>query len=267
MVGGASRTAYMAANGIVPIGILSLLLVSAQAVTAITSERDIGALDLLLVTDITPQEFIFGKLWGIVYNTKEFLIPPLLLGVVYAAYSLLATPPRAHPELAFSRNLESLVCIDLGIAVALSFAAVLGVHVALRNSNSQVAVLNTLGTIFFLSAGTGICISLILINGRFESQWFSFVFFLAAGIGGLWWVLNGDRPSAALTLASWLCPPAVFYAVTNILVAKPGTEESGDPLMPFLVIGGSFGFAIAAMLVPLLSEFDVALGRTTAAQD
>jgi ABC-type Na+ efflux pump permease subunit len=267
VVQGAHRTPYMAANGIVPIGILSLLLVSAQAVTAITSERDVGALDLLLVTDITPTEFIFGKLWGILYNTKEFLIPPLLLGIVYAAYSLLATPPKAHPEMAFSRNLESLICINLGVAVALSFGAVLGVHVALRNANSQVAVLNTLGTIFFLSAGTGVCISLILINGRFESQWFSFVFFLAAGIGGLWWVLNGDRPSAALTLASWLCPPAVFYAVTNILVAKPGTEESGDPFLPFLVISGAFGFAIAAMLVPLLSEFDVALGRTTAAQE
>jgi ABC-type transport system involved in multi-copper enzyme maturation permease subunit len=265
--GGANRTAYMAANGIVPIGILSLLLVSAQAVTAITSERDIGALDLLLVTDITPREFIFGKLWGILYNTKEFLIPPILLGFIYAAYSLLATPPRLHPELAFTANLESLICIDLGIVVALAFAAVLGVHVALRNSNSQVAVLNTLGTIFFLSAGTGVCISLIMINGRFESQWFSFVFFLAAGVGGLWWVLNADRPSAALTLASWLCPPAVFYAVTNILVARPGTEESGDPLLPFLVIVGAFGFTIAAMLVPLLSEFDVALGRTTAAQD
>jgi hypothetical protein len=267
VIGGANRTGYMAANGIVPIGILSLLLVSAQAVTAITSERDIGALDLLLVTDITPREFIFGKLWGILYNTKEFLIPPLILGFVYAAYSLLATPPRAHPELAFSRNLEALFCIDVGVAVALSFAAVLGVHVALRNSNSQVAVLNTLGTIFFLSAGTGVCISLILINGRFESQWFSFVFFLAAGIGGLWWVLNGERPSAALTLASWLLPPAVFYAITNILVGKPGTDESSDPFMPFLVIGTAFGFAIAAMLVPLLSEFDVALGRTTAAQD
>ncbi len=106
-----------------------------------------------------------------------------------------------------------------------------------------------------------------MINGRFESQWFSFVFFLAAGVGGLWWVLNADRPSAALTLASWLCPPAVFYAVTNILVARPGTEESGDPLLPFLVIVGAFTFTIAAMLVPLLSEFDVALGRTTAAQD
>jgi hypothetical protein len=55
----------------------------------------------------------------------------------------------------------------------------------------------------------------------------------------------------------------MFYCVVNILIAKPGTEESADPLMPFLSLGGAFGFAIAAMLVPLLSEFDVALGRTT----
>ena len=48
-----------------PVAILSLLLVSAQAVTAITSERDGGALDLLLVTDLSPKEFIFGKLLGI----------------------------------------------------------------------------------------------------------------------------------------------------------------------------------------------------------
>jgi hypothetical protein len=49
----------------------------------------------------------------------------------------------------------------------------------------------------------------------------------------------------------------------NLLVAKPGSQETADPLLPFLVIAGAFGFAIAAMLVPLLSEFDVALGRTT----
>jgi len=261
------RTPYFAARGLVPVGILSLLLVTAQAVTAITSERDSGALDLLLVTDLTPNEFIFGKLWGILYNSKEYLIPPLLLGLVYAYFSLLATPPRAHPELALSRNIESLVCIDIGALVLIAFVAVLGVHVALRTINSQLAVINTLGTVFFLTVGTLICIYLILINGKFESQWFSFVFFLAAGIGGLWWVLSADRPSAALTLASWLCPPAVFYSVTNILIAKPGTEESGDPMMPFLVVTGAFGFAIAAMLIPLLSEFDVALGRTTAGQE
>ena len=109
------------------------------------------------------------------------------------------------------------------------------------------------------------CIYLILINGgTFEYQWVSFSLFLIAGIGGLWWVLSGDRPSPALTLASVLLPLAVFYCVTNVLVAKPGSQESADPLMPFLVIALPFGFAIAAMLVPLLSEFDVAFGRTRA---
>jgi hypothetical protein len=56
----------------------------------------------------------------------------------------------------------------------------------------------------------------------------------------------------------------MFYCVVNILIAKPGTDESADPLVPFLALGMAFGFAISAMLVPLLSEFDVALGRTTA---
>src|SRR5260370_7135291 len=91
---------------------------------------------------------------------------------------MLATPPRAHPELALSKNVEALLCIEMGAVILMGFACVLGVHVALRNVNSQSAIVNTLATIFFLSAGTGFCIKLILINSRFESQWFAFIFFL-----------------------------------------------------------------------------------------
>jgi hypothetical protein len=247
------RPAFAAAYGLVPVGILSMLLVTAQAVTAITSERDTGALDLLLVTDLTPNEFIFGKVGGILYNTKEYLIPPLLLAAVYAWYGLLATPPKTHPEFLQSMNAESLFCVDMAIVVLLAFAIVLGIHVALRLQNSRLAVTNALGTVFFLSVGTLVCISLILINGRFEYQWASFILFLAAGIGGLWWVLSADRPSGALTLASWACPIVVFYSVTNILVAKPGTEESADPWKAFILVVLAFGLAIRAMLVPLLS--------------
>ncbi|HXG12889.1 MAG TPA: ABC transporter permease [Gemmataceae bacterium] len=257
------REPFAAAFGLVPIGILSLLLIAAQAVTAITSERDIGALDLLLVTDLTPQEFIFGKLGGICYNTLIYVLPPLVLAGVYAWLGWLATPPRNHPELLAARNIEALVCVVLAALVLEAFAMVLGVHVALRNQNSRLAVINTLGTVFFLSVGTLLCIELIVIHGQFEYQWLSFIFFLAAGIGGLWWVLSGDRPSAALTLASWVCPLAMYYTVTTIVIGKPGSPESADPVLPFLVITGAFGFTLAAMLVPLLSEFDVALGRTT----
>jgi hypothetical protein len=261
------RAPFAAAYGLIPVGVLSLLLVTAQATTAITSERDIGALDLLLVTDLTPKEFIFGKLLGIVYNTKEYLLPPLLLAGVYAYYGYLATPPKGHEYLRASMNATSLLCVIGAGLVLEGFAMVLGVHVALRNPNSQVAILNALSTIFFLSVGTLVCIALILINRRFEYQWTSFVFFLIAGVGGLWWVLNGDRPSGALTWAAWFCPLAVLYTVMNIVVARPGSQESADPLIPFLVIGGAFGFAIAAMLVPLVSEFDVAMGRTSGGAD
>src|SRR5207249_7118934 len=123
------------------------------------------------------------------------------------------------------KNAETLVAVIAGAAVLLAFAGILGIHVALRNDKSQVAIVNSLGTVFFLTVGTLVCIYLILINGRFEYQWFSFIFFLAAGIGGLWWVLNGDRPSSALTLASFLLPPCVFYPITNVLVGRPGSEE------------------------------------------
>src|SRR5262249_48170972 len=62
----------------VSLGILSLVLVNAQGVTALTSERDSGALDLLLVTELTPKEFIYGKLYGVLYNAKEMIALPLL---------------------------------------------------------------------------------------------------------------------------------------------------------------------------------------------
>ena len=150
---------------------LSLLLVAAQAATAITSERDTGALDLLLVTDLTPREFIFGKLGGICYNTKEYLLPPLILAAVYAGTAVWPDRRAGSPELAPLMNFTAYLCVAVSLAVLLAFAMVLGIHVALRTLNSRLAVIHTLSTIFFLSVGTLVCMALILINGRFEYQW------------------------------------------------------------------------------------------------
>ncbi len=255
---------WAAAFGLVPIGILSLLLISAQSVTSITSERDLGSLDLLVITDITPKEFILGKIFGILYNTKEYIIPPLILVAVYAIRGQLGTPPRGQPELLAGKNIESAVCLALALLILMAFTVMLGIHVALRSGNTRLAAIHTLGTVFFLSVGTMICIYLIRINGRFEYQWLSFAGFIVAGIGGLWWVLSAERPSAALNLASALLPIAVFYTITNILIGKPGTGESTDPLIPLIVTGGAFSFALIAMAVPLMSEFDVAIGRASA---
>lgn len=260
-----ARQPFQAAFGLLPVAILSLLMVAAQSVTAVTAERDTGSLDLLLVTDLSPQEFIFGKLLGVCYNVKEFVLPPLILAGVYAWLGWLATPPPNIPELAGSMNAESFAAVGGGLLLLMAFVLILGLFIALRQANSRQAIFNTLGTVFFLSVGTIVCIYLILINGgTFEYQFLSFSLFLIAGIGGLLAVLNAGLPSGALKAASIALPLATFYAITNVLVAKPGSPESTPPLVPFLVIVLAFGFTITAMLVPLLSEFDVALGRTRA---
>lgn len=259
---GGERPEFAAAYGLVPATILSLLLISAQSATSITSERDGKALDLLLVTDLEPREFVFGKLGGVLYNTKEFIIPLALLAVYYAFAGVLTY--TREDEVPFLKNFGPMLCVLVAFAVIIAFVMVLGLHVSLRIENSRLAVVNTLGTVFFLSVGTIVSIYLIVVNGgSLGNQLLSFSAFICLGIGGLWWVLSADRPSAALGLSSVLCPFAMFYSVVNVLIAKPGSRESADPLIPLLVVGAAFGFTISAMLVPLLSEFDVATGRTT----
>ncbi|MCS6849750.1 MAG: ABC transporter permease [Gemmataceae bacterium] len=259
-----SRAQPAAAWTLVPVTILSLLLVAAQAVSAVAVERDSGALDVLLATDVTPGEFIFGKLGGIAYNVKEYVLAPLGLVVVHACLGQLATPPRNHPEMLLGRNIEAAACFAVALLVLFAFVAVLGLHVGLRNDDSRYALYATLAVVFLLATGTLLCVYLIVIQRRFEYQWISFVLFLGAEVAGLWWVLRADRPSSAITLTSWLCPLAIFYAVNSLLIGTPGSGASADPLLPFLVVVGVFGWGIAALLVPLLSNFDVTLGRTTA---
>ena len=239
------------AVGFIPVLVISMLLLNAQAVTAITSERDINALELLLITDLTPAEFLFGKLGGIFWNAKEMIVPPLLLLAVYAWRGYLGW--------------ETLLYLCVTVLVLLAFTAMLGVHIALRNVSTRRAILLSIGTVFFLTVGTMLTIYLVLIGGSFETQWTSFILFLAIGIGGLWLVLGGREPSVAISVAAWACPLGMFYSITNVLVGNVRTGQAGDPLWPFIVIVGAFGFTIAAMLVPLLSEFQVALPHAAAA--
>jgi ABC-type Na+ efflux pump permease subunit len=262
------RPAFAAAYGLVPLVIVSLLLVASQSVTSITSERDGGALDVLLVTDISPKEFVFGKMLGVVWNTKEFLIPPLLLVVYYAIRGAFTSANNAAPLEKFGTNFLPMLTVLGGVILLFAFVLALGLHVSLRVINSRMSIINTLGTVFFLSVGTLIAIYLIVINGgSFANQWLSFLAFLILGIGGLWWVLTGSKPSPALSLAAILCPLAMFYVVTSVIIAKPGSDESANPMLPFFALATAFGFVVYAMVYPLVTEFDVALGRTTAANE
>lgn len=232
-------------RAMVPLGILSLLLVNAQGVTALTSERDTGALDLLLVTELSPQQFIYGKLYGILYNTKEMILAPIILTWVLVATGRM--------------NSESGLFVTIDYLLFVHFAAMLGIHAAITYTNSRTSVANSLGTMFFLMIGILFCAYLIILSNReFGRQLLSFLIFLGAGSVALFGSLGSRNPSRALAIVSILTPFWTFYCIISLI--------NGDAAAAFLVSVGIYGFALLAMLVPAVSDFDIALGRTSAIQ-
>lgn len=222
--------------------VVGMLILTAQAVTALTSERDGQTLELLLVTDISAREFIFGKLGGIFYNSKELLIVPLVFLAAYAAEGAL--------------DAENFLYVLLALATLACFCAMLGLHSALSYDISRQAILHSLGTVFFLFVGTFVCLVMIVeARGSFLYQLPAFVIFILGGSLGLWVSLSHKNPSGAIAVAAALLPFLTFYAVTGYTL--------GNTLGIALAMVLSYGFTTLAMLIPAVSEFDYALGRTT----
>jgi ABC-type Na+ efflux pump permease subunit len=233
--------------GLIPIGlaILSLILINAQGVTALTSERDTGALDLLLVSELTPHEFIYGKLYGVLYNSKEMIALPVLTAMWMGIRGTI--------------TVENMVLFLIDFLLFCHFAAMLGLHAAITYTSSRTAVANSLATIFFLMIGILLCAFLIVLNNQeFARQLLSFLIFIGAGSVALFGTLGARNPSRAIALVALLTPFWTFYCIISLI--------NGDMMAAFLVSAGIYGFALLAMLVPAVGDFDIALGRTSAIQ-
>ncbi len=225
------------------IGILSLLLSNAQAVTSITNERDGGTLQILLVTDLRPWEFMFGKIGGALWNAREMLVLPLVLTVAMGFSGVI-------PAL----TAENMIYVGVTYVVLTLFAVALGLHAGLSYENSRQAIAHSLGTMFFLCIGIFVFM-LLLVEARssFAIQLQSFILFIGFGSLGLYSSLTYRNPSNALTLAALMLPFLTFYAITEFLL--------GGNLGVCFWICMAYGFAAVAMMVPVMHDFDIALGR------
>ncbi len=230
-----------AALPLAPFFLVSLVIVNALAVTSITNERDGGSLDLLLVTDLSPQEFLFGKMGGVAYVTWEMLAGPLVLALVLF--------------FAGAMTFENLLYLVLGLAVMDLFVITLGIHCGLNYESSRTAIGVSLGSVFFLFLGVvTLLMFMISFSSSFQIQLTPFLAFVVGGSVGLFVTLGNRNSSSAIGWAALLLPFATFFAITNFLVDHIAAA--------FIVSAATYGFTTAAMLVPALYEFDIAMGRT-----
>jgi ABC-type transport system involved in multi-copper enzyme maturation permease subunit len=230
------------AVAVVPMALASLVAVAALAVTSVTTERDRGTLDLLLVSDLEPGEFIWGKLLGALAVAREIVILPLALAGALAATGI--------------ASLEDALYLALGMAILLFFAAVLGLHVGLSYPSSRRAIAVALGTVAFLFVGVATTMRIMVAFGSsFELQLAPFLAAIVGGAVGLYAALSARNPSPAIAWAAALLPSLTFVAIAGFL--------QGNSLQVLLVTAAAYGFATASLLVPAIGAFDLLTGRTT----
>lgn len=228
------------ARPMAPFLLVSLVMLNALAVTSITNERDGRALDLLRVTDISPKEFLFGKLFGVLYVTLDVVLIPIALAVYIWYCGGLTT--------------ENLLYLFAGLMILNIFVAVLGLHCGMSYAGSRQAIAVSLGTVFFLFLGVVTSmVMLISFSGNFEAQLTPFLACIIGGAIGLYVALGWHTPSPALALASAILPLAMFYSITSLMLQNYTSV--------ILVLAFTYGFATTAMIMPRLSEFLVSAGR------
>lgn len=223
------------------LGVISLVLVNALAVNSVTGERDGLALDLLLATDLSPREFIFGKLVGVLYVAKEMILLPIMLVIFLAACGVM--------------TYENMVYVILGAVILYVFVTMLGLHSGLNYVAGRTAILASLGTVFFLCVGIAICMTIMVsFRGAFQLQLAPFLVMILGGGAALFASLGWRNPSSAIFFASFGLPLVTFYAITQFLLQT-------DHLYVFFALLVGYVFTTAAMMIPSLSDFDVSLER------
>ncbi len=230
-----------------PFFVVSFVLINALGVNSITNERDGQALDLLLATQLTPAQFLFGKLVGVLYVTKEVVILPIAL--VFYLWSQNGIS---------GENLFFLVGALLVMDV---FSAMLGIHCGMIYGQSRVAIGTSLGTLFFLFLGVVTCMLIMLsFRGSFARQLPPFLAIILGGGTGLYVAMGSRNPSPAIALAAFGLPFLTFFAITSFILRN-------QELTVFSVIVTAYGFATLAMIVPAVSEFDFAMGKSRTVDD
>lgn len=233
-----------AAGPLAPFILVSIVMVNALAVTSITTERDGRALDLLMVTDISPKEFLFGKLGGVLYVVSDMILLPILM-CGYLWYANVTSG-------------ENLIYLITGFLTLIVFVVMLGIHSGMSYSGSRQAIAVSLGTVFFLFLGVVTAMMMMVsFTGNVEAQLTPFLACIVGGAIGLYLALGWHTPSPALVLACAILPIAMFYSITSLLL--------GNYLSVLLVICFAYGFATTAMMIPRLSEFLVSTGRASPA--
>lgn len=163
------------------VSLLTLLLIEVAVIVlvavymsagSVSKEREDGTLDLMLTTPITPRQYLWGKLRGLVSFLGVLLAAPILTLAMVAAYSLIgnlmgATWAKADYVIltagSAARMKHPLLLPEMALLLPLvlipfvALCVTLGMNWSIRARGVLGAVVPTLGIVGVITAVTGFC--------------------------------------------------------------------------------------------------------------
>lgn len=244
---------FRAALTTVLLGQLAIIVLVALYMSAgcVSREREDGTLDLILTTPVTPRQYIWGKLRGLVSFLMLMLSAPVLTLAVASGYALLANL-RGWPQgkaSYFIANTGSRVYdlllpeAPLLLAVMLvpfvALCVMVGMNASLKAKGVLGAVVPSLGVIGVLAVVTGFC------------GWAS-----ASQIAFIGPVLNAFSPATNLLMI--LNP---WETVSGFVESEVAGRVS--LLVAAIIAATGYSVIVYAMLTKMVARFDMTVRRLT----
>lgn len=232
---------------------IAALLAINLAATAVSREREDGTLDLLLTTPLTPQQYLSGKLRGVVAAIAPFLAAPLATlaiaslyilfnGFGSAAQSLTKTvslqngasivTPIVMPEAAFTVPLVALPFFGFCIMVGLQWS------------------LKSKGTIGSVGATVAMLGVIVGVVGLCAWQ-------LGQSVPIVGPALSFATPATALQTVIY--PEDIAYSTLDSTAGLGGLRMS--IIIGAIVVAGVYSIIVYALLTSMVRTFDMTVRR------
>jgi len=215
---------------------------------SVSGEREDGTLDLILTTPVTPQQYIWGKLRGLVRFLTLLLAAPIMTMAIVAAYTIVGVIlqwPRAMiSDPIIGGNLrhmlilpESPLLLALILVPFVALCVMVGMTWSLKSKGVLGAVVPVIAIIGTLSMVLGMC-----------------GFQMAGNVPFLGPIVNAFSPATSLIM---LINPWVY--------AKGFAEEMGPGrltlVLAALVAAAGYSFVVYTMLRGMVKGFDHTVRR------
>jgi ABC-type transport system involved in multi-copper enzyme maturation permease subunit len=187
--------------------IVTLLVATNSAASAVTKERETRTLDQLLVTPITSRYYIWGKLRGLVSFMLPFAAVPTLTIMIVIIGDIVRGEILNQP-IVLPETLIEMPIVFISLS---AFAAMLGLQLSLKWTRTLVAIMSSLGILASICAALGVC-----------------GFATAAGVEVVGPVIGAFSPLTSLAL---MIDPYVYASKSF------GLGGTFDPATPSFIVG------------------------------